>query len=137
MGACASSQSEIRSRSPSSSTIKIIDNDGKLQELKQPIKAGDITAKNPDSFLCSSESMYLGMCIPHVPEEEELQLDQIYFLLPQCQAHKPLSLPHLCSLAVKASSALGLASFPVSESHGYVRVSLFPVENLWPWKCRN
>ncbi|KAF8377469.1 hypothetical protein HHK36_030847 [Tetracentron sinense] len=54
----------------------------------------------------SSESMNLDSYIPHVPDNEELQLGQIYFLIPLSQSHTPLSLPDLCALAVKANAAL-------------------------------
>ncbi|KAJ7952947.1 HTH-type transcriptional regulator [Quillaja saponaria] len=89
------------------STIMVIHSDGRKQEFKQPIQAKFITSQTePDSFLCNSESMILGMCIPRVPDEEELRPGQIYFLLPLSQAREPLSLPHLCELAVKATAAL-------------------------------
>ncbi|XP_050104638.1 uncharacterized protein LOC126584232 [Malus sylvestris] len=43
---------------------------------------------------------------PQVPEDEELQLGQIYFLMPLSQTKSSLSLQDLCSLAIKASAAL-------------------------------
>ncbi|KAI9180429.1 hypothetical protein LWI28_004729 [Acer negundo] len=88
------------------STAKIIRMDGRLQEIRQPIKAGDVISQNPKTFLCSSESMYVDSVLPHVPEDEELQLGQIYFLMPLSKSHVPLTLQELCSLAIKASSAL-------------------------------
>ncbi|OAY33883.1 uncharacterized protein LOC110629303 [Manihot esculenta] len=114
MGLCASSQSRnsIKHHSPSQSTIKVVRCDGKLQELKQPIKASYIKTQNPNFFLCSSESMIVGMCVPEISDDEELQLGQIYFLLPLSQAHKPLFLPDLCALAAIASSSIGNAGYP-------------------------
>ncbi|OVA05199.1 Protein of unknown function DUF4228 [Macleaya cordata] len=50
--------------------------------------------------------MYLDTYLPHVAETEELQLGQIYFLLPLSQSQNPLSLSELCALAIKASTAL-------------------------------
>ncbi|KAJ0077633.1 hypothetical protein Patl1_36309 [Pistacia atlantica] len=43
---------------------------------------------------------------PISPGEEQLQPGQIYFLLPLSKSQEPLTLQDLCSLAIKASSAL-------------------------------
>ncbi|KAK2665239.1 hypothetical protein Ddye_003813 [Dipteronia dyeriana] len=88
------------------STAKIIHMDGRLQEIRQPIKAGHVISQYPKTFLCSSESMYVDSVLPHVAEDEELQMGQIYFLMPLSKSHVPLTLQELCSLAIKASSAL-------------------------------
>ncbi|KAF5194736.1 Hth-type transcriptional regulator [Thalictrum thalictroides] len=88
------------------STIKIIHVDGRLQEFKQPIVARHILSQNPNRFLCSLETMNVDSYVLQVPETEELQLGQIYFLLPLSQSHTYLSLPDLCTLAIRASTAL-------------------------------
>ncbi|KAK2978360.1 hypothetical protein RJ640_016462 [Escallonia rubra] len=88
------------------STAKIIHNDGRLQEFRQPVKAGQVLSDNANCFLCSSETMYVDSHVPHVPADEELQLGQLYFLLPISKSQAPLSLQDLCSLAIKASIAL-------------------------------
>ncbi|PRQ47749.1 hypothetical protein RchiOBHm_Chr2g0103101 [Rosa chinensis] len=87
--------------------IVVIDVDGdQVQELKQPTQARGIISQYPNHVLCNSEAMSVGTCAPHVPDDEELQPGQIYFLVPLRQAQNPLSLPELCNLAIKASSAL-------------------------------
>ncbi|KAM5576314.1 hypothetical protein ABKV19_007259 [Rosa sericea] len=88
--------------------IVVIDVDSdRVQELKQPTQARRIISQHPNHVLCNSEAMSVGTCAPHVPDDEELQPGQIYFLVPLHQAQNPLSLPELCTLAIKASSALG------------------------------
>ncbi|KAL4376605.1 hypothetical protein GQ457_02G007520 [Hibiscus cannabinus] len=118
MGACVSSTSRSKSGTSvglgggssvlkrSSTAVKVVHMDGRVQELRQSVQAKNIVSQNPGHFLCSSESMSIGTCVPHVPDDEELQPAQIYFLLPLSQSHKPLSLPDLCSLAIKASAGL-------------------------------
>ncbi|GLT75232.1 hypothetical protein SLA2020_469710 [Shorea laevis] len=93
-------------------TAKVVHMDGRIQEFKPPIQAKHVTSQNPgDYFLCSSESMsIIGTSVPAVPDDEELQPDQIYFLLPLSHSNKALSLPDLCTLAVKASSGLSQGS---------------------------
>ncbi|KAM7250587.1 hypothetical protein ACFE04_022470 [Oxalis oulophora] len=86
--------------------IHVDENKGKVEELKQPIKAEYLVTQNPNYFICSSESMSIGTCPPRVCDDEELQLGQIYFMLPKSRANEPLSLPDLCGLAIKASSAV-------------------------------
>ncbi|KAL3722244.1 uncharacterized protein LOC104420474 [Eucalyptus grandis] len=114
MGACLSSRSTKRShqtrecsKGSSAATVKIVRADGKVRQYKEPLQARLITSQNPSFFLCSSESLSLDSCPPQVAEEEELQAGQIYFLLPLALAHKPLRLPDLCDLAIKASSVVG------------------------------
>ncbi|TKY70510.1 hypothetical protein E2542_SST06800 [Spatholobus suberectus] len=118
MGACASSpsaktttakgggaraSSESFRRPPS---IMVMDMLGKIKEYKQPIPARTVLSENPRCYLCNSESVHVGTCMPRVPDEEELQPGRIYFLVPLSHSHSPLSLPLLCDLAVKAGSAL-------------------------------
>ena len=87
-------------------TAMVIDLDGGLPEFKQPIKACYVLSQNPNCFLCSSETMFIGSHVPHVADDEELQLGQIYFLMPISKSQTPLSLQDLCALGIKASTAL-------------------------------
>ncbi|TYJ44569.1 hypothetical protein E1A91_A03G234700v1 [Gossypium mustelinum] len=109
MGICSSSQyttkADNRLTWPPPTTTKIIYPDGNLQQLIQPIKASVVLSQNPSCFLCNSELMYVNSCLPQVPGDEQLQLDQIYFLMPLSMSQAPLSL-ELCSLAIKAGAAL-------------------------------
>ncbi|GKB15376.1 retrovirus-related pol polyprotein from transposon TNT 1-94 [Tanacetum coccineum] len=57
-------------------------------------------------FLCSSEHMFVNCHMPHVQEDEELQLGHIYFIMPISKLYKILTLQELCLLAIKASVAL-------------------------------
>ncbi|PON44730.1 hypothetical protein TorRG33x02_330300 [Trema orientale] len=81
-----------------------------LEELKQPLKAAQVLSRTPNCFLCSSESMFVGAHPPQLGPDDYLQLGQIYFLLPLSHSRAPLSLPDLCALAIKASSALSRSS---------------------------
>lgn len=87
-------------------TAKIVHLDGRLQELSEPIRVSHILSQNPNCFLSSSDAMYVGSNAPHVPGDEEVELGQIYFLMPISKSHSPLSLQDLCALAIKASTAL-------------------------------
>ncbi|KAE8651930.1 hypothetical protein Csa_006329 [Cucumis sativus] len=122
MGVCASTQTPL-TRNPKCGvkfpkqqqqqqqllnldSIKVVHMDGFIEEFSDPIKASKITSRNPNFFLCNSEQMLIGSCVPSLSSDENLQMGQIYFLLPLSLAHSPLSLPDLCNFAIKASSAL-------------------------------
>ncbi|KAJ0010841.1 hypothetical protein Pint_34558 [Pistacia integerrima] len=112
MGVCASSHCTNKAGEGlkwSSSTAKIIHLDGRLQEFNQPTKASYVLYQNPKCFICNSELMYIDSHLPHMAAEEELQLGQIYFLMPLTKSHLPFSLQELCKLAIKASAHMGLA----------------------------
>ncbi|KAE8703794.1 putative STS14 protein precursor [Hibiscus syriacus] len=127
MGACVSSTSTSRTAKTvgggssavkrSSTSAKVVHMDGRVQEFRQSLQAKNIVSQNPGHFLCNSESMTIGTSVPHVPGDEVLQPGQIYFLLPLSQSDKPLSLPDLCSLAIKASSGLGKHCVDLSSSN--------------------
>ncbi|XWS55270.1 hypothetical protein CRYUN_Cryun10bG0160800 [Craigia yunnanensis] len=127
MGICASSQYTTKGGNLSwpQPTTKIIYPDGRLQEFRQPIKASLVLSQNSNCFLCNSELMYVNSCLPHVPEDEELQLDQIYFLMPRSKSQAPLSLQELCSLAIKASTALS----HLDKVYSSQRILLFSDQN--------
>ncbi|XAR73924.1 hypothetical protein NMG60_11008054 [Bertholletia excelsa] len=97
---------EIESSKRWRSTIKVIQVDGKLLELKHSIKAKAVTSENPNCFLCSSELMSVGSSLPQMADDEDLNPNHFYFLLPLSLAQNPLSLQDLCSLAIKASASL-------------------------------
>ncbi|XP_058070021.1 uncharacterized protein LOC131219065 [Magnolia sinica] len=105
MGNCATPQTAVRAIIRPDAA-KVIHVDGRLQEFRQPIKAGNVIAKNPSCFLCSSEFMDVDSHMPHMGEDEVLQPGQIYFLMPLETSQNALSLHDLCELAIKASVAL-------------------------------
>ncbi|XP_030525049.1 uncharacterized protein LOC115737185 [Rhodamnia argentea] len=91
-------------------TLKLIHMDGRLEEFTQTIKASHLLSRNPNCFLCSSESMFIDSAVPQIHGEEDLCLGQLYFLLPLSMSRAPLSLRELCLLAVKASAVLKIGS---------------------------
>ncbi|XP_042509170.1 uncharacterized protein LOC122084810 [Macadamia integrifolia] len=118
MGICISTQSEIAGKGKpiKESMAMVIHEDGKLQELKERRKVGDVILQNPNCFLCNSDSIYPDTCVPPLPGEEELEFDQIYFLLPLSKQRIPISLTDLCNLAVKASNALCKQDFQIKKA---------------------
>ncbi|KAK9056758.1 hypothetical protein SSX86_024121 [Deinandra increscens subsp. villosa] len=111
MGTCASIPSYSRKNrtlliTNGSSPAKVIHSiSGRLQEFRQPVKAGKVLSDS-DFFLCNAEDMFVNCHVPHVPAEEDLRPGEIYFIMPAGRGYRPISLQELCSLAVKASVAL-------------------------------
>ncbi|KAK1431185.1 hypothetical protein QVD17_14472 [Tagetes erecta] len=114
MGLCASchfTTKQGRFVSNWSSTVKVINSgDGRLQEFRRPIRACHVLSSHPAAFLCSSDAMFVGRIAPQMSGNEELQMGEIYFIMPLSNSNNPLSLQELCSLAIKAGSALQTGS---------------------------
>ncbi|MED6120583.1 hypothetical protein PIB30_022243 [Stylosanthes scabra] len=98
------------------SSIMIMDMDGKrIREYHRPIPASHVVSDAPGYFLCNSESMHVGTCMPRVPHDDDLLPGRIYFLVPVSKSREPLTLPLLCDLAVKAGSALATTTNSVQR----------------------
>lgn len=120
MGICTSTQYTSKGGNHSwQATVNIVHIDGRLQQLKESIKAWHVLAENPNCFICCSESMYVGSPMPPVAPNQELQLGHIYFLVPLPKSRVPLSLQDLGALAIKANAALAHSSpnYPVLKAH--------------------
>lgn len=61
-------------------------------------------------FLCDSDTLFFDACIPPMHPNSLLLQDHIYFVLPQSKLVVALTGADMAALAVKASSALALAS---------------------------
>ncbi|TKY45384.1 hypothetical protein E2542_SST30275 [Spatholobus suberectus] len=126
MGTCASIQYASKGGNHSwQSTVNIVHLGGKLQQLKEPIKAWHVLSQNPNCFICCSESMYVGSPIPPVAPTEELQLGHIYFLVPLPKSRVPLSLQDLGALAIKANAALA-PSKPILKANSQKKFRTHP-----------
>ncbi|KAK4258694.1 hypothetical protein QN277_005117 [Acacia crassicarpa] len=117
MGNCVSPQYEGKGGSLSRKfSVNVIDMEGKLQQLKEPIKAGHVLSQNPNCFISSLESMCVGSPIPQMGPSEDLRFGRFYFLFPLSKSHTTLSLQDLCALAIKADSALARSHIPSASN---------------------
>ena len=87
-------------------TAKLILHDGSLQEFSSPIRASYILQKYPMCFICNSDDMDFDDLVLAVDENDELQIGQLYFVLPLSRLGHRLRPEEMAALAVKASSAL-------------------------------
>jgi len=111
MGICASTQYAVKGGNQSwKSTVNIVKIDGRLEQLKEPVKAWHVLSENPNCYICCSETMYVGSPMLPVPPTQDLQLGLIYFLVPLSKSRLPLSLQDLGALAIKANAALAAAA---------------------------
>ncbi|KAE9620415.1 hypothetical protein Lal_00019250 [Lupinus albus] len=125
MGACLSSEHASKGRNLSwQSTVNIVHLDGRLQQLKETTKTWVVLSQNPNCFICSSESLYVGSLMPPLVPNQELHLGHIYFLVPRSKSRIPLSLEDLCALTIKADAVLApskptrkILKFPSHVSH--------------------
>lgn len=64
-------------------TIKLIKSDGFVKIYHRPIHVSRLMVEFPRHLVCRADSFYIGQKIPALPEDEQLQLGQKYFLLPK------------------------------------------------------
>ncbi|PQM41582.1 uncharacterized protein Pyn_27209 [Prunus yedoensis var. nudiflora] len=124
MGGCLSSVSshneELLLNSP---TAKVISINGSLREYPVPVIVSQVleagqtaSSSSSSSFICNSDRLYYDNYIPVLDSEDELEADQIYFILPRSKLEQRLSATDMAALAVRASLAFQNAS---SSSSSY------------------
>lgn len=64
-------------------TANVILMDGGIQKFSGPVKVEEILKNNPGHFVCSSDGLYIGKFISEILPQEELQIGQLYFVLPR------------------------------------------------------
>jgi predicted small lipoprotein YifL len=72
-------------------------------------------------FLCSADGLELGRAVAAVAGDEELQPEQLYFVLPAVMRRRALQAEEMAALAIRASAALagdhdGPLEFPDSAA---------------------
>ncbi|PIA34153.1 hypothetical protein AQUCO_03800016v1 [Aquilegia coerulea] len=122
MGSCFSSFSES---SLAPLTAKVITLNGNLQEYLVTITASQVleTESSKSCFLCNSDKLYYDEFIQPIDPREELQVGQIYFILPANRLKSRLSAQDMAALAVKASSAIAKSSKKGSRRSKDIRIS--------------
>ncbi|XP_010906915.2 uncharacterized protein [Elaeis guineensis] len=102
MGICKKTAAQVAA----TATVKVVLQDGKLEEFLRPVKAAHVLQENPMSFVCNSDDMKFGGFVSAVGADEELHPGQLYFLLPLSVLRRPLHAEEMAALAVRASTAL-------------------------------
>ncbi|EHA8590200.1 hypothetical protein COCNU_scaffold016103G000050 [Cocos nucifera] len=105
MGICSSCE-ETAEQVAATATVKVVLQDGKLEEFPRPVKAAHVLQKDPTCFVCNSDDMEFGGFVSAVGADEELQPGHLYFLLPLSMLRRPLHAEDMAALAVRASTAL-------------------------------
>ncbi|XP_062108382.1 uncharacterized protein LOC133819209 [Humulus lupulus] len=106
MGIFHSCQS-TSSLSSAITTAKLILQDGELREFSRPIKVSQVlqNVDNSANFICDSDDIDFGQFVSAINEDEELQLGQLYFVLPSTCLNRPFQSEDMAALAIKASAA--------------------------------
>ncbi|XP_028805287.1 uncharacterized protein LOC114760187 [Neltuma alba] len=99
-------QQNPTSSSSSSSSIKLVFNDGPARFLRGKHVAGEIMFEFPDKMVCHADSFFMGMPVPALALDDELMPGQTYFVLPiDGFACKVLSPSWLAALGSSSSSS--------------------------------
>ncbi|XP_041999721.1 uncharacterized protein LOC121749199 [Salvia splendens] len=113
-----------------SSSVKVVDLEGRLEEFRQAVTAEEVLSRHPNSYLCSADNMVVNSHAPQLAKDHALQPGQIYFLMPLSRSLTPLSLEDLCDLAIKTSRTVDIGADPFL--HGCKRLTISEDGN-----CRN
>lgn len=130
MGICFSlekSTHEVDQHRPQ--TAKFVSINGDLKEFPVPITVSQVLVQldiSNSSFICNSDALFFDELITALKMEDQLQANQLYFLLPLSKLEHPLTASDMTSLAVKASVALQNSSDFGKEGHCRKKVRISP-----------
>jgi hypothetical protein len=79
-------------------TIQLVSSDGTVQILQKPLRAGQIIQEFPHHLICHSHSLYIGQKTPALSPNDQLEVGNKYFLLPEQFFQSELTLVLLASL---------------------------------------
>nr|ABK24220.1 unknown [Picea sitchensis] len=104
MGSCVSSNAT--SSSVPAATAKLILTDGSIQEVSEELRSQEILRGYPGHFICNSDGFYAGQNISQVlGDDDQMQIGQLYFLLPQRKLQFVLTVSDMASLLFKINNA--------------------------------
>eukprot|EP01018_Ginkgo_biloba_P015270 Gb_41646 [translate_table: standard] len=92
------------SRVPPSDSVKVVVWKGSgggvvIKEYERRIKAAEVMMQNPQQFVCHSESLQVGRRVDQaLSADDDLELGNLYFLLPMHRLHTLLSASDMPSL---------------------------------------
>lgn len=89
----------------SSNTVKVVLSDGRLQEFQRQVKVAEVMLENPQHFLCHASALHVGRRISALRADEDLEMGQLYLLLPMSKLQSVLSVSDVVAITVKAESA--------------------------------
>ncbi|KAK8623188.1 hypothetical protein V6N13_118078 [Hibiscus sabdariffa] len=136
MGVCFSSDGlDLISDSTHRPTAKVVSVSGDLHKYSLPVFVSQVlqaeaalsssssSSSSSKIFLCNSDSLSYEEYIPALDADDQLQPNQIYFVLPISKLQHRLASKDMADLAVKASLAMGNDSKNDSNRRKKARVS--------------
>lgn len=112
----------------SNGVAKVFTGDGRLRIYTRPVRVAELMVENPGEFVCDSSHLKVGYRIPGLSADEELELRQIYFLLPMDMLYSVLTTEEMNMLNKKASKALKQGGGGGGGSLNFTKI--FPVLGL-------
>lgn len=76
-------------------TIQLVHSDGSVQIFHKPLRAGQIVQEFPQHFVCHSQSLYIGKKTTPLSPNDQLDVGNKYFLMPERFYNSALSLQSL------------------------------------------
>ncbi|KAK9115421.1 hypothetical protein Syun_022218 [Stephania yunnanensis] len=111
--------------------IKVMTSDGKIEVRTRHVKAVELMLENPRQFVCAYGDLKVGHRIPGLAADEELERQELYFLLPIEMLYSVLSQDEMDSLACKVARAMKHGGYH-SNIGRIFPVCIFPFEAKMP-----
>ncbi|MCO5567334.1 hypothetical protein L7F22_021024 [Adiantum nelumboides] len=92
--------------------VKLVHSNGLIEEFHRPLKAGELLIDYPDHFICHADGLsqlllgsFNGLLAIQLSKDDDMDVGQIYFLLPKRMLDKIPSRADIAALISKASMA--------------------------------
>lgn len=91
--------------------VKLVHSNGLVEEFYRPMRAGELTVDYPDHFICHADNLSQLMIgnshglLGSLSDDDDMEIGQIYFLLPKRVLDSPLTHTDVTELISKASIA--------------------------------
>lgn len=79
-------------------TIQLVRPDGTVEILRKPVTAGQIMQGLPQHLVCHSDSFFIGQRTAALSENDVLQMEKKYFVLPELFFQSELTLVSIASI---------------------------------------
>lgn len=101
----------------SNQVVKVVHSNGLVDEFFRPVLVKELTVDYPNHFICHSNDLNIARTVPPLPDDEEMELGQVYFLLPQKIFESLLTEADVAALISKAAVSRKASQKSINLKH--------------------
>ncbi|XP_071739100.1 uncharacterized protein [Rutidosis leptorrhynchoides] len=88
-----------------SKITKVIQINGEIRKLQQPIKAAELMLESPNTFLVNSKSLKIGARFAALNADEDLEIANVYVMFPMNRVNSVVATADLATLFLAAKKS--------------------------------